>query len=287
MNTTGANPYEVFVDSNNTVYVPSTALDRVLVWLEGNMTPTRNISGGLNNPCSTFVTLNGDIYVDNGYTNHRVDKWTVNRTNSTTVMYVNGICYSLFLDFTNNLYCSLGNFHQVVKISLYDKVNTSIIVAGNGTAGLASTMLNNPRDVLVDMRLNLYVADCTNDRIQLFKPGFLNGTTVVGNGASGTFILNCPIGIVMDADDHLFISDYHSHRIIGSGPNGFRCIVGCAGVAGSASNQLNNPWSLSFDSHGNLFVADRNNSRIQKFLLATNSCGKRPDISLEEVFYKK
>jgi hypothetical protein len=43
---------------------------------------------------------------------------------------------------------------------------------------------------------------------------------------------------------------------------------------GSAANQLSMPRHLSFDSYGNIFVVDGYNNRIQKFLLATNSCGK-------------
>ncbi|CAF4342654.1 unnamed protein product, partial [Adineta steineri] len=46
-----------------------------------------------------------------------------------------------------------------------------------------------------------------------------------------------------------FIADYFNNRIVGSGPNGFRCLVGCSTVAGSASNQLYYPSSLSFDSY--------------------------------------
>ncbi|CAF1540031.1 unnamed protein product, partial [Rotaria sordida] len=64
--------------------------------------------------------------------------------------------------------------------------------------------------------------------------------------------------------------DKGNHRIVGSGLNGFRCLVGCYGV-GSQSNQLNNPYSLSFDRSGNMFVSDQSNHRIQKFLLMKDS----------------
>ena len=58
------------------------------------------------------------------------------------------------------------------------------------------------------------------------------------------------------------------NRIVGSGPNGFRCIVGC-----TQTNQFDGPRSLGFDSYGNLFVSDRENNRILKFELIANSCG--------------
>ncbi len=78
---------------------------------------------------------------------------------------------------------------------------------------------------------------------------------------------------MLDADRYLFITDYNNHRIISTGPNGFRCSVGCFGY-GSAANELYEPRSLSFDSSGNIFVTDTGNQRIQKFVLSTNSCCK-------------
>jgi DNA-binding beta-propeller fold protein YncE len=143
------------------------------------------------------------------------------------------------------------------------------IAAGNGSSGSESHMLSSPRGIYVNLYFNLYVADCGNNRIQLFPTGQLIGTTLTQNVP-----LNCPTGIVSDADDYLFIVDSNHHRIIEVRPNGFRCLLGCSGVAGSLPNQLNFPQSMAFDSYGNIFVSDRSNNRIQVFNLATNSCGK-------------
>ena len=84
-----------------------------------------------------------------------------------------------------------------------------------------------------------------------------------------------PTGVFVDGDGYLFIVDTSNNRIIGSGLYGFRCIVGCsAASAGLPPTQLNGPRTLGFDSYGNIFVSDRNNQRIQKFILMTNSCGE-------------
>ena len=163
--------------------------------------------------------------------------------------------------------------------SLNNSINTSIIVAGNGTGGSASNMLYQPQGIFVDSNLTLYVADSHNNRIQLFRAGQLNGNTIVVTGSSGFIPLNNPTDVLLDADGYLFIVDQYNNRIIGSGSNGFRCLVGCFGN-GSGPNQLFAPSTLSFDSYGNMFVTDSKNNRIQKFLLATNSCGKCNNISL-------
>lgn len=236
--------------------------------------PDIRISGGMHNPMGIFVALNGDIYVDNGLSYGRVEKWSSNGTTRTTVLYVNQSCLSLFADIYGNIYCALESLHRVIKRSFNDNANTTVIVAGNGTNGAASDMLNNPRGIFVDVRLNLYVADFDNHRIQLFLPGQRNGTTVAGNGANGTIKLFYPIAIVLDVNGFLFISDTGNKRIVGSSSTGFRCIVGCWDSTGNGINYLNGPRGLAFDSDGNLFVTDGINTQIQKFFLATNSCGK-------------
>lgn len=268
------NPYGIFVNINNSVYVANKANNLIQIWLEGNMTLTKTLSGGLVNSFGIFVTITDDIYIDNGYSRGQVDKWTLNVTSGTAVMYVNGSCYGLFIDIYHNLYCSLYAYNQVVKKSINDNTNTSIVVAGNSSSGAAPSMLNGPRGIFIDTKLNLYVVDGNNNRIQLFQSGQLNGTTVAGAGANGTIILVDPTGVVLDADGYLFISDTNNNRIVGSGPNGFRCIIGCSHSIGNGSDQLHTPSGLSFDNLGNLFVADAYNDRIQKFFLSSNSCGK-------------
>jgi DNA-binding beta-propeller fold protein YncE len=190
-------------------------------------------------------------------------------------MYVKSRCSGLFVDINDTLYCSIRDHHQVVKRWLSDDANMTSIAAGTGANGSASNDLNYPYGIFVDTNFDLYVADCRNHRIQLVRSGQLNATTVAGAGSLHTTIkLNCPTGIVLDADKYLFIVDYGSHHIVGSGPNGFRCLAGCSGSAGSASNQLSNPYTLTFDKYGNMFVTDFADSPVKKFVLSTNSCGK-------------
>jgi hypothetical protein len=245
----------------------------VNVWLEGSTAPTRNISGNLSVPYSVFVTDNYDVYVDNGEANYMVNKWSLNSTNGVAAMYVCKGCYGLFIDINNNLYCSMYNGHQILSKSLNSRLNVWSLVAGTGSAGSASNMLNSPCGIFTDTNLDFYVADSSNNRIQKFPFGQLNGTTVAGATVVGTITLNKPIAVVLDADGYLFISDDYGHRIVGSGPYGFQCIAACSG-AGSSSTALDYPVGLGFDTYGNIYVVDWGNSRIQKFLLANNSCGK-------------
>ena len=135
-------------------------------------------------------------------------------------------------------------------------------------------MLNNPRGIFVNTNFDLYVADRENHRIQRFPVGQYNGITMAGRGAAGTIDLHQPTGVFLDEDHYLFIVDSDNDRIIGSGPDGFRCVVGCSGTYGPASYQLGDPIYMAFDSYGNLYTTDNYNDRVQYFFLSTNSCSK-------------
>ncbi|CAF4188679.1 unnamed protein product, partial [Adineta steineri] len=235
--TVGTKPYGMFVDTNNSIYVADQADGKIQVWFNGSTTLTGTLSAGLSVPYSLFVTDNSDIYVDNGYTNSRVDKWGWNSTSSVPAMYVCAQCYRLFVDINNMLYCLMNANPQVVSKSLDTRLNVWSIVAGTGTVGSTSVTFNDPWGIFVDINLNLYVADTKNNRIQKFASGQLNGITI----ATGAIPLYRPTSIIFDTDGYIFITDCWNHRLIGSGPNGFRCIAACSGSSGSSSSQLYYP----------------------------------------------
>jgi hypothetical protein len=253
--------------------VTSRDYNLVIVWSQTSASPIRNISGGSVSSLSMFVTDSDDIYVDTRYTSNRVDKWISNATSFVPAMFICKSCYGLFIDTANYLYCSMMDLHQVVSTSVDTRVNLWNTVAGTGVPGTTSMMLQNPHGIFVNVNFDLYVADCSNNRIQKFRQGKLNASTVVGSMVPGTIALYCPRSIVIDADGFLFITDSLNHRIIGSGPYGFRCIFACAGY-GSAASRLYNPMAISFDSDGNIFVADSTNNRIQKISFIPSSCSE-------------
>jgi hypothetical protein len=270
----GSSPRAIFINAKGSVYIVNQETNQILIWDDNNINLPKAISGNFSNLSSIFVTSNGDIYIDNGHVNKQVEKWISSANTFVTVMNVYSSCYGLFVDTNDNLYCSMSNHHQVARSALHDSIMKSTIVAGTGKKGSSSNELDHPHGIFVDVEFDLYVADCENDRIQLFPSEESHAITAAGRESSNpTISLNCPTGIVLDAQKYLFIVDSNNHRIVRSGVNGVQCVVGCYG-SGSQSTQLSFPSSLTFDRSGNMFVVDKKNNRIQKFQYLENSCGK-------------
>jgi uncharacterized protein (TIGR03437 family) len=188
--------------------------------------------------------------------------------------------FGLALDSAGNLYIAdTGN-------SVIREVSSGVIstVAGNGAVGFGgdngpatSAVLSSPRGIAVDSAGILYIADTGNDRIRSVSAGVI-GTTA-GNGVLGftgdggpatAAQINTPTGIALDAAGNLYIADYANNRIrkvtagvistvAGKGTPGYS---GDGGLATKA--QLNQPYVITVDPSGNLYVADFGNNRIRQ-----------------------
>jgi hypothetical protein len=217
-----------------------------------------------------FVTNTSEIFISTTVREDRIERWTTSGTRLQWSVPLPVPCDHIFLDANGSLYCTLSDHHRVVRVALNEPNRTVSTVAGTGCWGSGVYELNTPQGIFVSANQDLYVADSWNQRVQRFRLGELNGTTVAGNGAPGTISFHNPNSVILDFDGYLFISDYHNHRVIGSGPFGFRCIVGCSGGSGSSSTHLSYPTSISFDSEGNLYVLDSGNRRLQRFQLTSS-----------------
>ena len=265
----------VYVNINNTIYVPS-SWGKILIWQPGDTGPSTNLTAVSSAPSSVFVSNTGEVFAGTLTTSNvsSLHRWSVNTATSTMFLNTSKLSYSLFIDDLNRLYYSLGEAFKVMRLTINDSLATNTMIAGDGYPGNASTRLFSPAGIFVTTNYSLYVADFGNNRIQLFPSGQTNATTVAGATAPGTITLAGPSAVVLDADGYVFITDRYQNRVVGQGASGFRCIVGCTSVSGSANDQFSGSMSLSFDSYGNMYVSDAGNRRVQKFLLSTNSCCK-------------
>ncbi|CAF5009797.1 unnamed protein product, partial [Rotaria sp. Silwood1] len=255
-------PFTSFISINNTLYVADQTTKTIHIWPEKSENPTKTIYSSYNFSTGFFVTLTGDIYIDNGNSSH-ISKWSLDKTSTNTALYINRGCSSLFIHVDNTLYCSIHDGHQIVKISLDSSDSTWSNVAGMGCAGSTEDMLDQPFGIYVNDNYNLYVADTGNDRIQLFHHGESKGITVAGRTLGERFALDKPTSIMLDADNNLFIVDSGNQRIVRVGANGFRCLIGCSKSWCSKLDEVCQPLTAAFDSYGNIFITNQYMNGIQ------------------------
>ncbi|CAF1604320.1 unnamed protein product [Adineta ricciae] len=268
-------PYFIFITTNNSIYVVDQSTSRIHIWSNDFTVPTITVSDKLISSKSLFVLNNNEIYIDKSSGNNRqyfVEKFILDANISVFIMNTYGLCWGLFIDINNNIYCLVNKYHLVAKKSLDDNDTRVIIVAGNGQRGSTFDVLDSPSGIFVGTNLDLYVADTNNHRIQMFKQGQLHGITVAGSTSEKiTTGLNHPTGITLDDNGYLYIVDSFNNRIVRGKGNTFRCILGCV-APGSDPHKLKGPRQMAFDSYGNIYVVDTDNHRIQKFSFLKKSC---------------
>ncbi|CAF4520227.1 unnamed protein product, partial [Rotaria sp. Silwood2] len=238
-----AAPSDLYVDSNNVLFILDTNNYRVLRW---NNSVVTTVAGG-----------------------HGAGSGNNQITTS----------YSMFIDSSSNIYVSDYGNHRIILWSSGNP-NTSaaigITVAGqSGVSGSASYLLNYPSSVIYDQYNYLYILDDGNDRIQRWVPGATYGITVAATTMSSSR------GLTFDPYGNIVVADSGYHRIISFAMScaqvtismcqtaawnqSFTVLAGSSGNRGTSPTLLYNPYSSFIDIYGNLYVADFYNHRIQYF----------------------
>ncbi|MBI5783125.1 MAG: hypothetical protein HZA69_05245, partial [Gammaproteobacteria bacterium] len=191
---------------------------------------------------------------------------------------------SVVNDVEGNLYITDTRNHCVRKVGLNGIVTKVAGVCGargyNGdNIPAVNALINDPHGMGTDALGNVYIADNDNSRIRkVDKTGII--TTIAGTGALGyggdegpavSAIVNGPDGIATDASGNILIADTGNQRIRKISPDGRITTIAGTGVYGfngdnrqATTAQLFNPWSLTEDRDGNLYIADIDNHRIRK-----------------------
>lgn len=123
-----------------------------------------------------------------------------------------------------------------------------------GTRGKELGQFDLPHAIIMDSKGRLLVGDRENERIQLFD---------AEGKALGQWPGFAPYGLAINGEGQVFVADAAVHQVLRLDAEGK--VVQRFGQKGQASGEFDLPHMLTFDSAGNLFVAEVEGKRFQKF----------------------
>ncbi len=132
-----------------------------------------------------------------------------------------------------------------------------------GEHGSGAGQLDRPSGIVFDSDGNLLVVESMNHRVQKFT---VDGKHIssFGEFGDGDGQFNMPWGIDIDPDDGtIIVSDWRNDRVQKFTSVGEYILQ--FGTSGSGRGDLCRPAGVSVDRHGDIYVADRGNHRIQLF----------------------
>ncbi len=146
--------------------------------------------------------------------------------------------------------------------------------SGRLVASFGAGRFVNPHGIFVDRQGNVWLADGgakngKGDQVFKFSPDgkLLMTLGKAGVAGDGPDTFGPPSDVVVAPNGDIFVADGHggatNARIVKFAKDG--TFVKAWGSKGAGPGQFNTPHSLTMDSTGRIFVADRGNNRIQIF----------------------
>lgn len=126
-------------------------------------------------------------------------------------------------------------------------------------------MYTTPHAIRIDPQGNVWTTDAASSMVYKFSPsGELLMTIEVGGQPSPCGNFCSTTDVAFAADGHVFIADgYRNARILEYSADGRK--LNEWGSAGAGPGQFRLPHSVQIDAKGVIYVADRENGRIQRF----------------------
>lgn len=307
-------PADAATDSNGNLYVVDKDNHRVQKFSSDGTYITQwggrgSGNGQLRYPNGIAVDSQDNVYVSDS-DNYRIQKF------SSTGAYVTqwgsegtgngefGYPIGITTDGGNNVYVVDTDNHRIQKFS-----STGTYISQWGQFGQGDGELNYPLGIAADKNNNIYVADANNDRIQKFsssgtflakwgEPGgtltdsAVNAPYSASNSDDGKF--ENPNDVTVDAEGNMYVMDTGNARVqkfSGSGAfltkwgsyGGEMVPFKSASLDGSES-RFNDPWGITSDKDGNVYVVDTGNHRVQKFGYVNDTVLAQPGNAKKIVF---
>ena len=226
------------------------------------------------------MPLNRIVTVNRGFVSNKINKSIFSSNDKLSAIGADDI-FDICRDKNGNIYATDPVANIIVKISSDDKVMVWAGQAGvsgnNGGAAVSrgDSLFNGPVGIDVDEVGNVYVADSGNNQIRKIDTegrvyvvaGDPDGNSGFTNGVNG--LLNAPNDVVVQMNN-IYIADTGNNavRFIRQGVRGLYtlCGDGSAGDSNGVVGQLNEPVSLAISKSGNIYINDRGNYKIRKYV---------------------
>lgn len=256
-------------------------------------------SAKFNQPLGFAIDGVGNFYVADEL-NHSVRK--ISQSGGVTTIGGNGVAgltngpasssqfrnpTGVAVDSVGNVYVADSNNNLIRKISINGTVST---LAGTGTCtridgAVGVAAFCRPYSIAVGAGDDVFVSDWGNNSIRKITQSGAVSTLAGGvygynDGVGGAAQFRGPFGIVVDSNNNLYVSDLYNNMIrkitnISSSNSGVVSTVAGNGSIGytdgpSLSATFRNPFGLSVDSIGNVYVADFNNQVVRKVSIFGN-----------------
>ena len=133
-----------------------------------------------------------------------------------------------------------------------------------GNKGSGNGQFNYPRDIACDRNGCVYVADNSNYRVQVFTPdgGYVRQFGKKGNGNEE---IDAPVSICVDSNDLVYIGQINNCISVFTSEGKFLKFLGSRRSRGSEPGQLRQPFGITVDQCGVLYVSNYGNKRLQIF----------------------
>ena len=113
----------------------------------------------------------------------------------------------------------------------------------------------------------LYVADCYNHRVQVFRQDTHAYVRQFGSKGTKDGRFQNPIGVCLGSDGLVYVTDSNNHRIQVLQPDTglFVAVIGEGAGLGAGVGHFNQPQGICCSEDGVLYVAEYGNDRVQAF----------------------
>jgi sugar lactone lactonase YvrE len=262
-------PRAIALGPNNLLYVIDMTARIQVFDLDGNFLRSwRTPEYKVGKPCGLEFSNDGMLMVaDTHY--YRVLFYSLDGEldESRTIGGVNGTGPGEFGFVTDVVQDAEGNYY-ISEYGDYDRIQ-KFDADGNfiyewGGHGEEPGEFLRPQDLAIDEQGQLWVADASNHRIQVFDISGDKQKLVRTWGAPGREYgqMNFPYDLFFH-DGHVFVCEFGAHRIQKFTLDGE--VVGSWGQAGREEGQLQQPWAMCIDQEARIHLLDTYNQRIQRF----------------------